>query len=352
MTVILQESAFSEEKYQKLRSQLVEICHGQVQELNQDLVSVKLKKQFVEKYRKEEAFSCLSESDKGELLKEIAPLVTLQDTDESAKRFDNFMYGMMLAHMESMSGFRYAKKQLCETAVLLEKKANIPQIKEKLPLIKQINTDGFWDANDILLFEEVRDQLRGLMKFLDDAVKKPVFTNISDVILEQSEGILLDSAYNFEDYRKKVNRYVEEHKNTMAIHKLTHNIPLAPGDYTELERIFTVELGSREDYEREFGDTPFGLLIRKIAKLDHDAAMEAFSEFINDEALNQKQIAFIHKIINHIEQIGYMENVMELQKPPFDKPVPFFKMFSGKTRNSLLKAINSIKDNAVNIIAG
>lgn len=352
MTVILQESAFSEEKYQKLRSQLVEICHGQVQELNQDLVSVKLKKQFVEKYRKEEAFSCLSESDKGELLKEIAPLVTLQDTDESAKRFDNFMYGMMLAHMESMPGFRYAKKQLCETAVLLEKKANIPQIKEKLPLIKQINTDGFWDANDILLFEEVRDQLRGLMKFLDDAVKKPVFTNISDVILEQSEGILLDSAYNFEDYRKKVNRYVEEHKNTMAIHKLTHNIPLAPGDYTELERIFTVELGSREDYEREFGDTPFGLLIRKIAKLDHDAAMEAFSEFINDEALNQKQIAFIHKIINHIEQNGYMENVMELQKPPFDKPVPFFKMFSGKTRDSLLKAINSIKDNAVNIIAG
>jgi len=52
------------------------------------------------------------------------------------------------------------------------------------------------------------------------------------------------------------------------------------GDYNELERVLTSELGSREDYVREFGDTPFGLLVRKIAKLDHDAAMQAFSDFV------------------------------------------------------------------------
>lgn len=58
-----------------------------------------------------------------------------------------------------------------------------------------------------------------------------------------------------------------------------------------------------------------------MVKLDHDAAMQAFSAFINNQSLNQKQIAFVHKIINHIEKIGYMENVAELTKPPFDKPV-------------------------------
>lgn len=150
---------------------------------------------------------------------------------------------------------------------------------------------------------------------------------------------------------KKVNRYVEEHKDSIAIYKLTHNHKLADGDYRELERIFTEELGSREDYEREYGDTPFGLLIRKIAKLDHEAAMAAFSSFINDASLNQRQIAFVNKIINHIEQNGYMENVTELQKPPFDKPVPFVKMFDAKTRNSLMQTINEIKENALNIIA-
>ncbi len=181
--------------------------------------------------------------------------------------------------------------------------------------------------------------------------KKPVITHLSDPVIEEQENIQLDTAYDFENYRKKVNRYVEEHKNSMAIYKLTHNNQLSESDYRELERILTEELGSKEDYQHEFGDTPFGLLIRQIAKLDHEAAMDAFSGFINDSSLNQKQIQFIYKIINHIEKYGYMENVLDLQKPPFDKPVPFIKMFDAKTRNLIMQTINGIKDNAINIIA-
>ena len=113
----------------------------------------------------------------------------------------------------------------------------------------------------------------------------------------------------------------------------------------------TSELGSKEDYKREFGDTPFGLLIRKIAKLDHEAAMQAFSVFINDQSLNQKQISFVKKIINHIELNGYMENVSELTKPPFDKPVSFIKLFDAKTRTALIATINQIRENAVQIVA-
>lgn len=144
---------------------------------------------------------------------------------------------------------------------------------------------------------------------------------------------------------------MEAHKDSLAIHKLMHNNRLSEGDYRELERVLTEELGSKEDYQREFGDIPFGLLIRKIAKLDHEAAMAAFSAFINDVSLNQGQIQFVYKIINHIEQNGYMENIMDLQKPPFDKPVPFTRMFDAKTRNSLVQTINGIRENAVNVIA-
>ena len=149
----------------------------------------------------------------------------------------------------------------------------------------------------------------------------------------------LNILYDFEDYKKKVNRYIVENGNSIAIHKLTHNIPLSSADYSELQRVFTEELGSQEDYNREYGDTPFGLLIRKIAKLDHDAAMEAFSAFINDASLNQKQIAFFHKIINHVERNGYMEDITELQKPPFNKPVCFIKLFDAKRRTEIMKTI-------------
>jgi type I restriction enzyme R subunit len=115
--------------------------------------------------------------------------------------------------------------------------------------------------------------------------------------------------------------------------------------------MLTQELGDSNDYKREYGDTPFGLLVRKIAKLDHDSAMAAFSAFINDESLNQKQIEFILKIINHIENNGYIEDVKILMKPPFDKPYSFIKMFDPQTRNALLQTIESIKNNALQVVA-
>lgn len=352
LAVALQESAFSEYSYQTWRQSLVSECHGQVCALNDELVSVRLRKQYVEKYKEIQVFSYISEGDKGELIAQLAPIVTMEDTDECAKRFDNFMYGLMLVSIEQMPTFKYAKKQLCDVAALLEKKVSIPQVKDKLDIIKEINTDSFWDANDVLLFEKVRQELRELIKFLDRGNgQKSIITHLNDPITVQQEGQALEAAYDFEDYRAKVNRYVNENGNTLAIYKLTHNIPLTSGDYNELEQVLTSELGSKEDYAREFGDTPFGLLIRKIAKLDHEAAMQAFSSFINDENLNQRQIAFVLKIINHIELNGYMENTADLMKPPFDKPVSFVKLFDAKTRAALMQTITSIRDNAVNIVA-
>ena len=353
IAMALQESAFAGENYQAWRNELIKTCHKQVTALNPELISVKLRMQFVEKYKKQDAFLSISEGDKCELLTQIAPLVRSEETDEFAKRFDNFMYGLILAHIEQMPAFKYAKKQLCDTASLLERKANIPQIKEKLPLLQEIHTDVFWDANDILLFEKIRKELRGLIRFLDedDGGQKRIITKLTDPIIDSQEGVQLDVAYDFEDYRAKVNRYINEHGNTLAIYKLTHNIPLATGDYQELERVLTSELGSKEDYKREFGDAPFGLLIRKIARLDHEAAMQAFSAFINDQSLNQKQISFVKKIINHIELNGYMENASELTKPPFDKPVGFIKLFNAKTRTALIATIDQIRENAVQIVA-
>lgn len=346
---LLQENDYAEEDYRNWRKVLSDTCLQQIRALNTELTAVKLKLRYVEKYKKESAFALLSEGDKGELLQHIAPLIQVDDTDELAKRFDNFMYGMMLAWAEHTPAFKYAKKQLCGIASALEQKVSIPQIKEKLDMIQSINSDDFWNANDILLFEKIREELRELIKFLDsDAGKEPILTRLTDPIILQQDGEQLDSAYDFEDYRKKVNRYIDEHSNSLVIHKLTHNIRLTNDDYQELERIFTSELGSKNDYEREFGDTPFGLLVRKIAKLDHEAAMQAFSKFINDESLNQRQIAFVHKIINHMEQNGYMDNVSDLQRPPFDKPISFIRLFDAKTRTALMQAINAVRDNAVN----
>ena len=44
-----------------------------------------------------------------------------------------------------------------------------------------------------------------------------------------------------------------------------------------------------------------------------------------------------------------MENVAVLQKPPFDKPISFLKLFDVRTRTALMKAINDVRENAFTV---
>lgn len=333
--------------YQPWRRELTELCQGQITGLNTDLFHVRLALKHVEKFKKPEAFICLSELDQQELTEHIAPLVHFDEADAMALRFDNFIYGFILNVLDESPLVRRDMARLVTTARLLEKKSSIPQVAAKLPLLRQISDPELWKDIDIFKLENIRRELRALIRFLDEGSKrKDIITILTDPILDSTAGIPLPEEDPFESYKMKVNRYIEEHKNSLAIYNLTHNISLTRKDYEELERVFTQELGSKEDYVKTFGDTPFGLLIRKIAKLDHEAVLAAFSEFINDQSLNSRQIAFVQKVITHIEQNGYIEDISVLTKAPFDKPAKLLD-FDEIRQRKLLAVIQSVRDNAL-----
>lgn len=347
----LQHAAFSEESYQTWRNDLVDGVVAQIQALNLELVAVKLQMQYIEIYKKKAALICLNDNDKHNLIEYLAPLVYMDDTDEYAKNFDNLMYGLMLAQIEALPHFKRSKRQLTSIGLGLAKKVSIPQVKEKVEMINAIQSDEFWQDTDILSFEAVRVELRDLIKFIvDDGKKNIIYTNLSDSILAVKEGDALDPGYDFEDYKIKVNRYIEKNRDSLAIYKLRNNIPLTVEDYKKLEHIFTGELGNKSDYEREFGSTPFGLLVRKIGKLEYDAAMNVFSEFINDQSLSQTQIVFVKKVVDYIAQNGYVDTMAELMKPPFDKPVSFIKAFDKTRQQQIMKLVAEIKENAVRVV--
>ncbi len=78
--------------------------------------------------------------------------------------------------------------------------------------------------------------------------------------------------------------------------------------------------------------------------------MKVFSEFINDQSLSQTQIVFVKKIVDYIVQNGYVENIAELMKPPFDKPVSFMKAFDKTKQQRIMELVTEIKENAVRVV--
>ena len=79
--------------------------------------------------------------------------------------------------------------------------------------------------------------------------------------------------------------------------------------------------------------------------MDHAAAMAAFAEFLNDESLNRAQMNFVHKVVDYVEQNGYMD-LADLSKPPFDQPQRFVRLFDNKHAQRLIALISSVNDNA------
>ncbi len=341
----LQGSAFAGDDWQAWRGEMVETIHYQVVGLNEELVSVRLHRQAVEKFKQKSAFVYVSELDLGALTSEIAPLVRNDEADVDALRFDAFMYGFMCSLVDGYRISAHANR-LVSMSLGLQEMITIPQVKEKLPVLQRVTEEGFFDGVSALELERIRRELRGIVRFLQTGPgRRDVVTHLADPVVSIEYGVGADPGEDFADYRLKVERYLRDYGDSPVIQKLHRNLPMTEAEFEELERVFTCELGSADDYERAYGDTPFGLLVRRLVKLDHDAAMDAFAEFINSESLTEQQISFIRKVVDYIVENGYMDPVV-LTKPPFDRPQSFVRMFNAQQRMGLIAVIKGIRENA------
>lgn len=342
----LQDEEYQQDDLIAFRKKLIADCYGQIAALNPELTIVRMYRESVEMFRDISAFDTLDDKKLNELTKTISTIVTVDDSDEYAKRYDNTILSMMLDALDGGKDLRKASGKLTKISTQLSHKGTIKQVSDKIDLIKQTSTDEYWVNASITDYEHVREELRDLIKFLSDDDGKPiVFSNLDDTEIGRKEGEPVPTGDEFSDYKARVNQYVNENGNTLVIYKLTHNQPLTESDYSQLEHILTSELGSKEDYQKAFKDTPFGLLVRKIAGMDHEAVMSTFAEFIESEHLNTRQINFMNKVIAYVEKNGYISS-SDLLKPPFDKPASFLDLFTEIQQRHLINTLKGVRDNA------
>ena len=168
--------------------------------------------------------------------------------------------------------------------------------------------------------EEVREEIRDLIQFLDAKDRSPVYTNIEDtgvsVVQEPSDIV---KPVNEEVYKRRVEQFVRENKHHIVIDKLNRNLPVTPSEIKELEKILFDggERGTYDQYKEVYEGEPLGKFIRSIVGLDISIAQEHFSEFLNAGNLNANQIKFIDTIIQFLNKNGIIDKAL-LDKPPFD----------------------------------
>lgn len=260
------------------------------------------------------------------------------------------MFNIQLAYLKGTNATR-GIKSVIDTAGQLSKLGTIPQVQKQKYIIEKVMTEEFWESADIFELEVAREALRELVKCLEKQSQKIYYTNFEDLIVAEETN---DSIYNVNDlknYRKKVEHYLNEHKDELSIYKLRNNKKLTKQDIENLEDILFSKLGSASDYEKEFGDTPVTKLVRKIAGLDRLAANEAFSGLLNNENLNKYQIHFIKLIVDYVVKNGMIDDNRVLTEDPFRSVGNIVELFGDNidVRTKLLNTIKEIKENTIEI---
>lgn len=346
ITYQLQSAEYQTDRLIAYRNVLVREMSERVQKLPRDNFAVRQHLKYVEMYSDETNYQALTYGDTVTVKEEVSPLIQPEEDEANAVRFDALMYRIELAYLMGKKDIK-ARGDLRKKVKGVAGVANIPEIQAQTDLIQQILTTDYVEEAGVDEFEEIREKLRNLMKYIPGQ-KRRYDTNFEDDVLsiEWKEAELEND--ELKNYKAKAEFYIRQHQDNIAIAKLKTNQPLTSTDIESLEEILWKEVGTRSDYEQEIGEKPLGEFVREIVGLDMNAAKEAFSEYLTNASLDSRQIYFVNQIVEYIVHNGMMKDLSVLQESPFTDRGSVVEIFTDlSVWMGIRKVIDMINANAV-----
>lgn len=309
---------------EELQKTLLNDLHQHVATMEPKNFLVRRHLQQVEEFSSRERWNQLTNTDIETIANNLAPLPNgLPTQNELAKRFDLLCFKLQLAILQNSTEFIKLRDQVRDLMHRLEEKQAVPMVKAKITQIAEIQVESWWTDVTPLMIERVRLNFRDLVKFVDKKAQAIVYTDFTDELgaVETVDVPTQQTGFSPYQYRKKVEAYIRDNQNHIAIAKLKRNLPLTDADLTSLEAmLFESEvIESRERFQEVFNkDLKPNLksFIRKLVGLDRNSAKQAFGEFLEKTNFTANQIRFVENIIDYLTQSGVM-NPEILYESPF-----------------------------------
>lgn len=311
-----------------LHDEIGEILHKQISDLNRSRLDVRLQLRLVESLSQPEAMTALSLGDTMTMKENIAPLFQNTLADAAALKFDALCLKRQIALVDETVNAKATETQITTIARFLkEKKACIPQVMAKMPIIMEVLTTHFWNSLSLGSLERVRKELRDLLQYIDGNSNGKTFTvNIEDTFTKDNSGIVVTPPRT---YRRRAEDYLREHlPNDSALQKIYRLEHLTEDDISRLEEIFWHELGTREEYDATTQSNPYrenvAAFIRSIIGIEQETAFEKYRALINGAELTRMQEEYLRNLIRYVSENGDIRTKL-LQSPPFNSFTTIFK---------------------------
>ncbi|MDR3260012.1 MAG: hypothetical protein LBT51_10435 [Fusobacteriaceae bacterium] len=363
----IQNDKITDKDYQAFSGKLIDSIVANIENVSKELTNVHLQLRSIDRYCIKSTYTDgITKEDKTVLETQIAPLVRMKG-EEYSLQFDNFMYGLMLAQVEATPFFIRAKEQLGNICNMLLKNENEPEVKNEIDHIRYYGSSKFLDNSTIMELDQVRIRLRKIIQYLfssgsnkeEDEKKKKIenskekndkIENVSGENVDFSDSREDDESENdnkiIKEYKEKIIDYIMTSFHQVAVYKLRNNMPIMPLDYQSLDKMFVKRLGTKNNYKDAFGDIPYGLLVRKIAKLEKESVKVAFFDVTEDKTLNDEQKQFLKGLMNDVIENGYLDEY-DLTGNENEKFYQFREIFDEGRQKKIIRILNTIKANAM-----
>ncbi len=267
---------------------------------------------------------------KEQLFKVAAPLMHLihQRGEESAYRFDLALTRLQTAQLRAAPEREKHRADVEEQVERLQ--LNLNPVKAKAEAIQRVRSKAFWGSVTLPQLEELRLDLRGIMRHQDYATAAKPSLLVMDVpdSEEQRERFLPKlEGLRLVEYRKRVKATLLEHfESNLVLRKIRANIRVSDEDVRKLA-VLVMDVDPKANLYRLFAQEAEGeperllnrlqFVLRGLVGLDGVEVERAFESFVHEfPALTAQQIQFLTLIKQHITDHG-MLSLDDLYEAPF-----------------------------------
>ncbi|MCB0263260.1 MAG: DEAD/DEAH box helicase family protein [Calditrichaeota bacterium] len=294
---------------------------------NTDTIAVRDQWRVIQELSRQGVIQSFSKDTKYRLLNEIVPLMQWRNIygQFDAYSFDLLIANLQLSHLRGTQTFQNFKDDLFNRISRLTK--NLDEVKVKSDVINNVRSGKFWENLTTQSLEDIRLELRGIMKYHQRGNNRENSPLIVD-ITEAKEKIQTDiyrpkiKSMELATYRERVIEVLQElfDKNE-TLQKIKHGDPVNTAD---LDALVSLVLSQHPDVDlqllRDIYPETTGQLdyaIRRLLGLEKDFVDAHFINFVQTHPeLTATQIQFLNMLKNHICKYGAIQ-LEKLYDHPF-----------------------------------
>jgi type I restriction enzyme R subunit len=290
-------------------------------------IAVREKWKEVKTIGRPEVLQQFAEATKAALKNQIAPLmqwVPIGD-HEDAYRFDRLICQLQAEHLRGSSKFDDVKGDVLNDISQL--RINLTQVAVKAPIINQLKSKEFWANVSVTALEQIRTELRDVMKYR----LKPTGTSMpprvldikeEDSLVERKKFIPKLEGLELVAYRNRVLKVLTDlFEQNETLKKIKAGEPVSETDLQALNSLVLTQDASLDltDLLEYYPETAGHLdrAIRAIIGMDAETVRTRFTQFVTKHPeLSSHQVKFLDLLQNHLGKYGAIE-IADLYEPPF-----------------------------------